>query len=284
MDLHAVSDDLQKDCYRKSEQCGWLHLVGVTMAAMSIGLLGGHIISDRVSGWLAIGGSTAVGLGLWRGRHAQMANWRSRFARRRALLADSLAYDSAESETLDITTDILERTHLNDGALNRRYYSSLQAVGPERLRENLIESAIWTEKLFKVGQRVFFNRTVVALATALVLAMATIFFRAGTLDYTSVIQLFSVALVFVVSADQFDASAKWGWAAQEAMRLRLVATAVDVSKPEAMPQLWAAFTDYAVVTTVAPPVPRYMFDANRGALDVLSHAWLRVPMTKDEKK
>jgi hypothetical protein len=268
MHLHSIAEALQKECHGHIEWSGVLHLGGVLLAVASVVLLGAHLVSHEVSAWLAIAGSTAVGFGLWSGRRAQMSNWRSRFVRRRALLADSVGYSQAPFEVFDILANALEEADRWKGVPPRPdpYYTSTEPAGNERLRQNLVESAFWTEKLFRAGRREFLVRTAFALSSAIALGVALIFFTAGALDSTSTIHLFSVAIVFIVSADQFDAAAKWGWAADDIMRLRNIAQTIDVGSDDDVKRLWTAVTDYFVVTTVAPPVPKSLFKRHSGVL------------------
>lgn len=274
MDLNDMANALTASSSRQTEWSAHFHTVGVIISALAIGLVSSHFVSETIGEWLAIAGSTIIGTGLWLGRHAQGINWRARFLRRRALLADSLGYSHALREGLDVATDVLDSAEIwsASSAQSGAYYASQQPVGVERLRENLVESAAWTEKLCRISAAKALGRAVVVLVIAIGMAAAVAMVRTGALDGTAVLQLFSVALVFVVSADQFDAVVKWRWAAAETRRARDTASSAEADGLGniAVVQIWVAFADYAVVTTVAPAIPRDVYERYRRELEALS--------------
>jgi hypothetical protein len=274
MKIDTMADALSRSSSKQTEWSGRLHAAGVVISAAAIGLLGAHLTSESFSAWLTVCGSTIIGCGLWLSRRAQRVNWRARFLRRRALLADSLGYGDALVEGLDLAADYLSDQHSwSAPEIDRSgYYLSKSTEGIMRLRDNLLESATWTEKLYRAAQKELTVRSSLELTAAIGMAMAIAFTGSGALDSTTIVQLISVALVFVVSSDQFDAIDKLGWASSEARRIRpmIAADPARAIDDTAVVRMWEAFADYAVLTSIAPAIPHRLYQRHRVKLDALS--------------
>lgn len=278
MDLNAFADSLAELSSSKGDWSARCHVVGIMVSALAIALLSVKFVGEDISGWLTAAGSAIVGFGLWLSRRAQRMNWDARFIRRRALLANALGYSEAVSEGLDVITEAVMTQQVRSTPSSERagYYSSNSAQGITRLEENLLESIVWTEKLYRAAKRRLLVRAVVTTVFATALGGGIVLGGTGALDARAALQLASVVLVFVVSADQFDSAGRWEWASAEARRLRHVLSSTrsnDFSEQRTV-RIWAAFADYAVLTTVAPAIPRGLYEHHQVELGALSSAVL----------
>jgi hypothetical protein len=276
MNLHALADTLTRASSRATDWSARLHTGGILMSALAIGLVGAGLLSEAGGGWLALTGSVTMAIGLWLSRRAQRVNWRARFTRRRALLNDSLGYTDSVGETLDMVADSISgsETWPTTDAAKVAYYASAASPGTGRLRDNLVESAIWTEKLYRAARRRLMIKTVLTLVVAIAMAAAIVFVMNRALDIGAAVGLLSVALVFVVSADQFDTAERFGWAAAETRRIResIVTIAEKGSAEVNRIRTWVAFADYAVVTSIAAAVPHRLYLRYSAKLQAVSSA------------
>ena len=270
-----MADQLTEASSARTEWSERLHAVGAISSALAIALLGLSQISEGNAAWISVLGSIAIAFGLWLGRRAQRVNWGARFVRRRSLLADALGYPDALAEGLDAAVDIPGKQSawpVVDRAA-APYYSSTGEQGIERLRQNLIESAIWTEYLFRTASVRTLKRSLIVLVLAIGMASFVLLTGKGNLDTSSALQLLSVALVFIVSADQLDASEKWRWAARKVRDARLALAQVGAAGADPnVARIWAVFSDYAVLTSIAPAIPRQLYKRHSGKITVLSKA------------
>ena len=278
MDLNVVADALSHSSSKATDWSGRCHIIGIAASVLAIALLSAGVVSATASGWFTVSGASIVGCGLWLSKKAQGVNWRARFIRRRALLTNSIGYGDALAEGLDLITDSLTDERLRSVPKEDRqgYYSSNASEGIERLRENLVESAIWTEKLYRAAKAQLLIKSLVIVVCAIGMAATIVFARKGAIDTTAALQLVSVALVFVVSAEQFDNVERWKWASGEARRLRQALTVArhGDSDQQAAVRVWVAFSDYAVLTSIAPAIPRRLYQRYGAELSAASAAIL----------
>jgi hypothetical protein len=271
MDLHAVADSLTVSSSRHSGAANALNLLGLLVGALSIALYATQIISVAQSTWLSASASILICLGFFFGRRAQGRNVLARFMRRRALLADAIGYEDALEDGLDAAADSLDDRRLWTAASRdaKDYYASSHDKGIERLRQNMIESAVWTEKLYRAARTHLVRRTAFNLTCAFVMTMAIILTKTGAIDRAVLLQLLSVSLVFAGSAEQIDSIGKWSWASAETRRVREgLAPVTNATHLNVV--VWVAFADYAVITSVAPAIPQHLFKRHREQLSAVA--------------
>jgi len=271
MDLHTVADSLTVSSSRHSGWANSLNLLGLLIGALSIALYSVRMISSEQSSWLSGFASILICMGFFFGRRAQGRNVLARFMRRRVLLADAVGYEDALGDGLDVAADSLDdrRVWKASPTTTQEYYASNLDKGVQRLKQNLIESAVWTEKLYRSAKIGLVRRTVFSLTCAFLMTMAIILTKTGAIDTAIFLQLVTVSLVFAGSAQQIDSISKWSWASAETRRVRDGLLA-DTNATHLNIRVWVAFSDYAVITSVAPAIPQRLFRRHRAQLSVVA--------------
>jgi len=178
------------------------------------------------------------------------------------------AYGSSESiDASDLRASFSDTIHTRAGPFETsQYYASTQPPGPARLRELLQESAFFSKHLFAAASsRALFlgMLPMVGLIAAIVLA--------APFSDPSITVLLTRLLVGVlsllISADELGHAISWHANGQLANR---VDHALDAVKLDRVDALMAAFADYGVATSTAPPIPTDLYESMR---DRLNRSW-----------
>jgi hypothetical protein len=210
------------------------------------------VVTEGIAWWLRVSGEALHG--------------RAEAAKRAALLCN--AYGSSESiDASDLRASLPDSIHARAANLETpQYYASKQPPGPARLRELLQESAFFSKHLFAAASRsalLLGLLPVVGLVAAIVLA-APFSNSPTTLLLT---RLLVAVLSLLISADVLGHALSWHSSSQLANRVDHALDSVDLERVDA---LMAAFADYGVATSSAPPIPTDLYEKMR---DRLNRSW-----------
>jgi len=258
--LLALSRAASDEAKRKLSARLWMHLgtFALTVAAFWL-----HeplvqvpaaiaVVTEAIAWWLRVSG--------------EALHDRAEEAKRAALLCN--AFGSSESiDASDLRASFADSLHERARQLESSgYYSSKTPPGAERLRELLQESAFFSKHLFAAASRQALALgllPVVGLVAAIVLA-APFSDPSTTLLLT---RLLVAVLSLLISADELGHAIAWHASGQLADRVDHALDSIDLERMDA---LTAAFADYGVATSSAPPIPTHLYDKMR---DRLNKAW-----------
>jgi hypothetical protein len=197
----------------------------------------------------------------------------SRELTRRALLQDAFGPTVDQGEivhllhSMDSHQLIPQAIALDQIYKDGGFFTSQLPQGTARCLDNLQESAFWSSYLYtKAAKRTFwFIGIVLALTLILVFAILPIVAQ----GHIAVIpKLFSILFIFWL-ADELTTGLAWWEAAASATkvdhRVEDLLKAQEISQSESL----AVFSDYAVATAAAPPIPSRLYKTHRNLLNRL---------------
>ena len=188
-------------------------------------------------------------------------------ARRSALLVDAFGSSVEPAEAMDIRAtlpqSVLRRA---DTAASMPYYSSSRPPGPARLCDVLLESAFWSEHLYRQAALVGLILAVIPFVVLAILIAAIGPFTSPVLNLL-VARIVVAGLAVFVSIDQITEAAGWWRASRVATHTRSV---LARSKAAVNQDMLAIFAEYAVGTASAHPIPEWIYQMKRSAL---TSAW-----------
>jgi hypothetical protein len=196
----------------------------------------------------------------------------SRELTRRAILQDAFGKDSDSWELLQQFGDIqsltqraiqLDQAYYQDGG----YFTSKHPQGTARFLDNLQESAFWSSFLYRHAA----HRTLWMIGSVGVGMIMTVFaiipFIAGG-DVSIIPKLFSVLIIFWL-ADELTTATAWWEAADSSREVNRHLERMRELPVVSAENLLAVFSDYAVATAAAPPIPTHLYSTYRSSLNDL---------------
>lgn len=184
----------------------------------------------------------------------------SRELMRRAMLLNTFG---KSNESLDVT-DLLnsfgeEKLKQKAEQLEEQFYQE-SYYHSEKLLDNLQESAFWSKHLFAIAAQ----RTIwllVLISFAVIFIVFLIEPLVINQDISLIPKIIVVFLVFVI-ADELSSAFAWWEAANrcDAVDRRVEKILAEVNEPS-QEAILAIFSDYAVATATAPPIPKHLYEA-----------------------
>jgi hypothetical protein len=194
----------------------------------------------------------------------------SRELMRRAMLFN--AFGKSE-ESLDVT-DLLnsfgeEKLTQKASLLDEKFHYPEEYYMGKKLLDNLQESAFWSKHLFEIAaRRTFWLLLLIFFAViVVVLLIAPLVINQAVSLIPNIILVF---LAFVI-ADELSTAFAWQEAVNrcDALDRRLEKILAKGNEPS-QEVILAIFSDYAVATAAAPPIPKDIYEAER---DHLNESW-----------
>lgn len=190
----------------------------------------------------------------------------SRELMRRAMLLNAFGHSD---ESLDVT-DLLnsfgeEKLKQKAEQLDDKFYQKPYYEG-NRLLDNLQESAFWSKHLFAIAAQ----RTIWLLVLISFAVIFIVFLIEPLLinqDISLIPKIIVVFLAFVI-ADELSTAFAWREAANrcEAVDRRVEKILAEANEPS-QEAILAIFSDYAVATAAAPPIPKRIYEEQWNHLD-----------------
>jgi len=183
----------------------------------------------------------------------------SRELMRRAMLLNAFG---KSDESLDVT-DLLnsfgeEKLIQKASRLDEKFYAKPYFEG-EGLLGNLQESAFWSKHLFEIAAQ----RTIWLLVLISFAVIFVVFLVEPLVIYQDVSLIPKIIVVFLafVIADELSTAFAWREAAKrcEAVDRRVEKILAEVNEPS-QEAILAIFSDYAVATAAAPPIPKRIYE------------------------
>jgi membrane protein implicated in regulation of membrane protease activity len=192
----------------------------------------------------------------------------SRELTRRSLLLNSFNQSNEPLEITDLLSQFNEQ-RLTQRALQLDKTYQGQYYDTQNLLDNLQESAFWSKHLFKTIAR---QATLLLLFISSVIIFVVFFLEPLLInhDISLIPKIIVVFLAFVIS-DELSSAFAWREAANrcEAIDRRLEQLRSKPLAEHSQEVILAVFSDYAVATATAPPIPTYAYHSQREHLNSL---------------
>jgi hypothetical protein len=209
----------------------------------------------------------ALEVGAWQLRRAALAKHRlADQARRRALLINALGTSSERLDVADLRGSFSKKACEKASVITRPGYWAQGGGGLADVLANLQESAFWSKHLYGQAAKRMWG---IAAGSALALSgiiFAGLLFSSGDTEL-AVARVFVVALSLLIGLDLLGQALAWSLAAREAGTVDRRLQHLDGAALE--DPLLAIIADYAVATSIAPPIPDFFYERDEDKLDAL---------------
>jgi len=194
----------------------------------------------------------------------------SRELMRRAMLFNAFG---KSDESLDVT-DLLnsfgeEKLTQKAKQLDEKFNYPVDYYMGKALLDNLQESAFWSKHLFAIAAQ----RTIWLLVLISFAVIVVVFLIEPLLVNQNISLIPKIIVVFLafVIADELSTAFAWREAANrcDAVDRRVEKILAETNEPS-QEAILAIFSDYAVATAAAPPIPSHLYAAKR---DHLNESW-----------
>lgn len=238
---------------------------------LHLGTLGLGLLAVFVdSPWVYIAGGLALvteAAAWWMRTLGLEAHEAAEAGRRRAVLTRELGYDPDRLNTATLNAEFSSwaRAHAAEWD-DPAYYATTGPVGPARLCEAQREASFWSARLYRAAGR---NRCLLLAGIASAIVVLTLLIMvvdAGTPGALAA-RAATVALATLVAVDELSVCTGFYAAARVSDR---TAQALTTINPQDIGQVLSTFSDYAVATALAPPIPTRIYLREK---DQLEAAW-----------
>ena len=223
-----------------------------------------------------------IEIAAWFFRHwAEIHHRKSRRLTRLGLFNDAYGKLGESTEIANLQFSIEEKAHCRAAEIDKEweqlggFFTSDKPKDTVRLLEDLQESAFFSMHLFKKAAQHVFWGLGIFIISIFVGCLIAFFVFDGNVAFPRVITLL---FIFVI-ADELGFAFAWhdasGNAGKVVDRLNVVLKTKDYSSQEV---ILAILNDYQVTTAVAPPIPKYVYNAHREGLNEL---WGEVKKDKE---
>ncbi len=243
----------------------WAHLIALILALLMLGLKKYDLLVYICAVIALIAEILAWGCRYLEEHYHHL----SRELNGRAILQDSFGKDRDSWELLQQFGDIqaltqramqLDQNYYQDGG----YFTSKHPPGTVRFLDNLQESAFWSSFLYRHAA----HRTLWLIGSVgggmIMTVFAIIPFIAGG-DVSILPKLFSVLIIFWL-ADELTTAIAWWEAAHHSREVNRRLDGMRELPVVSAEDLLAVFSDYAVATAAAPPIPTHLYSTYRSSL------------------
>lgn len=220
--------------------------------------------SETITYLLAITALCAEGTAWWLRQKAAKAHELGRRGRRQAILADSFASEMEPYETVALRGAFDDSwTDLAKAHPVKNFYSSSCPPGPQRLRENIQESAFWSHRLYAAAQKRLLAKAVVCIVIITIVVMSALPLATSATSLL-VARIALLIATLLVAIDVVGRIIAWGAAAAAADAIdRRLEHRETFGEQSAL----SAFADYATVTALAPPIPTVLYQQLKARLN-----------------
>ncbi len=201
----------------------------------------------------------------WHLRREALAKHRlSDQGRRRALLINALGTNSERLDIADLRMRFSDWASERAAEKSRPDYWAEADGGLGGVLTNLQESAFWSHHLYRAAARRMWRIVLaVGLGLAVIIVVGLLVFDGDT--ELAVARVLVVALSLLIGLDLIGQALAWSVAAREA---DLVDRRLDlVNGAQLEDPLLAIIADYAVATSIAPPIPDSFYEREKPKLD-----------------
>lgn len=244
----------------------WSQLRLVAQIAVLACGLGALVLGDTLAYFAAVGALVGQGASWLCNRRARDVHRRAEQVRRRAILLDALGQTAEKLDVTDLWMLFDEKVRASAAKFDDAdYYASKEGPGPDRLLEILKESAFWSKHLYAASARRAFKGVAAVVVGVLVVSLIVLPSTTGE-SLLLLARGLVVFLGFIVGADQLGTAIAWSDAKSqlEALHRRLDRVRLDEMEP-----CLAIFADYTAATSLAPPIPTGVYEAEQGKLNAL---------------
>jgi hypothetical protein len=191
----------------------------------------------------------------------------SRELMRRAMLFNAFGKSDESLDVTDLLNSFGEKKLTQKAEqLDEKFHYPEFYYQSKKLLDNIQESAFWSKHLFEIAAQ----RTIwllVLISFAVIFIVFLIEPLVINQDISLIPKIIVVFLAFVI-ADELSTAFAWREATNrcDAVDRRLEKILAEVNEPS-QEVILAIFSDYAVATAAAPPIPKHIYEAERNRLN-----------------
>lgn len=243
-----------------------LHVVTVLLAIAAL------VVGAPATYWLALAGLASEATAWVIRLIAHQRAVRGNRGLRLTMLSRNLGYEnSRESADMRASFSTAAKSEASR-YIDDSYWQGGGEPGPESLRAALQESAFWSAHLY--GKAKFAPAVkAIALGIAAVAALLIVALDGDQKATVTVARMVVVLFGFLIATDLIDEALEFHTAGEAAREIQKRLDTVDMSS---LATALEVFSDYALATATAPPIPDRIWEEEKDTLEALWEE--RVPM------